>query len=406
MLSFSFVTDTSLLYFVLICMLILCNIIQHDKDQLNSSTRISINASYLLILHSVAYTVFCVLFYLDERFAFGECREYRFAMVTFGLMTNYISFVYPYILLYLIRRFYSRSTFVRGSNFRVYTAFFFICSMLFFIAIGYTTCLVYMDAPLSTLFLHNLDNAVVIAGIISFIVALPDFHSFIHSLLSGTYFSERAIRVMLFFILYLQLILLPLNFLFYAPVMYMFTVILVYVIHVISQQKHISVDFLTGMNNRNVLMQYLEKLFVKRSELDSSFKLMVITIDDFKELINNYGHQAGDKMLISVSECLKKSAPATGLFLCRYLKDEFVAVIHEVPEFNINDYITRLENKVAEYNNIRAANTFELSLSIGYVAYSHDLKNLNSFIHEAKVNLYKQQELKRINKIRENSMVL
>lgn len=405
MLSFSFATDTSLLYFVVICMLILFSVIRHDKDRLNSSTRISINAAYLLELHSLAYAAFCILFYLTNKYSLGEIKGIRFALVIIGLLTNYMSFVYPYILLYLIRRFHNRCTYVRGNNFRLFTAFFIICTLIFFAAIGYTTCLVYLEAPLSTVFLHNLDDAIVLAGIISFIIAIPDFHRFIYTLLQGTFYSVRAIYIALFAILYLQLVLLPLNFMFYAPVMYMFTVILVYVIHVISQQKQISVDFLTGMNNRNALMNYLDKLFIKRSELDASFKLMAVTIDDFKNLNNNYGHEAGDKTLISVSNCLKKAAPPSGLFLCRFLRDEFVAVLHEVPEFNIQDYIDRLEKNIAELNSIRTDN-IELSLSIGYVAYSHDLKDQNSFIHEAQVNMYKQHELNRINKIREASAVL
>ena len=176
-------------------------------------------------------------------------------------------------------------------------------------------------------------------------------------------------------------------------------------IHVISQQKEVSVDFLTGMNNRNSLMKYLDRLFIKRSELDASFKLMVITIDDFKNLNNNYGHEAGDKTLISVANCLKSAAPANGMFLCRFLRDEFVAVIHEVPEFNIEDYINILNKKISELNSIRNDN-IELSLSIGYVAYSHDLKDQNSFIHEAQANMFKQQELKRITKIRESTAIL
>ncbi len=101
MLSFSFVTDTSLLYFVVICMLILVSVIRHDKSRLNSSTRISINAAYLLLLHSVAYAAFCTLFYLNEKFQLGNVKGIRFALVIIGLLTNYMSFIYPYILLFL-----------------------------------------------------------------------------------------------------------------------------------------------------------------------------------------------------------------------------------------------------------------------------------------------------------------
>ncbi len=253
------------------------------------------------------------------------------------------------------------------------------------------------------MFLHNLDDAIVFAGIISFVVALPDFNRFIYNLLQGTFYSKKAIIVALFAILYLQLILLPLNFMFYAPVMYMFSMILVYVIHVTSQQKQISVDFLTGMNNRNSLMKYLERLFVKRSELDGSFKLLVITIDNFKNLNNNYGHDEGDKMLIKVADILKQSAPTTGLFLCRFMRDQFVAVMHETPEFGVTDYIDRLNKNAEGFNNVRDVN-FELSLSVGYVAYSHDLKDIDSFISEAEENLYRQQELKRINRLKEQTL--
>ncbi len=107
MLSFSFVTDNSLLYFVVICMLILFSVIHHDKEQLNSSTKISINVSYLLLLHSFAYAAFCVLFYLNERYSLGNIKAIRFALVLLGLLTNYISFVYPYLFLFLIRQFLS-----------------------------------------------------------------------------------------------------------------------------------------------------------------------------------------------------------------------------------------------------------------------------------------------------------
>ena len=81
MLSFSFVTDTSLLYFVVICMLILVSVIRHDKSRLNSSTRISINAAYLLQLHSVAYAAFCILFYVTEKYHLGNIKGIRFALV-------------------------------------------------------------------------------------------------------------------------------------------------------------------------------------------------------------------------------------------------------------------------------------------------------------------------------------
>ena len=130
MLSFSFVTDTSLLYFVVICMLILCSVIHHDKPRLNSCTRISINAAYLLLLHSVAYAVFCILFYVTDKYHLGNVKGIRFALVIVGLLTNYMSFVYPYILLYLIRRFYSRNTYVRGSNFRLFSTFFILCTLM------------------------------------------------------------------------------------------------------------------------------------------------------------------------------------------------------------------------------------------------------------------------------------
>ena len=85
-------------------------------------------------------------------------------------------------------------------------------------------------------------------------------------------------------------------------------VCMVFVMQLISQDRAVSVDFLTGLNNRKELMRYLGRLFEKTDELDQNLGLIFIDINDFKGINDTYGHNQGDKALLTVASCLKKAA--------------------------------------------------------------------------------------------------
>lgn len=92
-------------------------------------------------------------------------------------------------------------------------------------------------------------------------------------------------------------------------------------------------DDLTGLSNRRYLDERLN-ILINRSVLDGTpLSVVMLDIDDFKDINDSLGHLAGDKVLSRVAEVLREAlAPTTEDILARYGGDEFVAALRNVNE--------------------------------------------------------------------------
>ena len=86
------------------------------------------------------------------------------------------------------------------------------------------------------------------------------------------------------------------------------------------------IDPLTGLGNRRALDQMLSTQCDLRKRYDTSFSLVVVDIDHFKDLNDQNGHQHGDQMLCDLAESLR-GALRTVDIPTRYGGDEFVIVM-------------------------------------------------------------------------------
>jgi len=66
-------------------------------------------------------------------------------------------------------------------------------------------------------------------------------------------------------------------------------------------------DALTGLSNRRAILAKLEDEFRRSVRYNSPLSVAVCDLDDFKQLNDKYGHQAGDAVLQSVSKILMRS---------------------------------------------------------------------------------------------------
>lgn len=67
------------------------------------------------------------------------------------------------------------------------------------------------------------------------------------------------------------------------------------------------IDPLTKLYNRNYMNNHLYEAKQAFEETDNVFTVMMIDIDDFKHINDNYGHAVGDEVLIMVANCLRKN---------------------------------------------------------------------------------------------------
>lgn len=84
-------------------------------------------------------------------------------------------------------------------------------------------------------------------------------------------------------------------------------------------------DSLTGLVNRNAFDQYIE--FCSR---DSSILLLIVDVDEFKQINDRYGHKTGDAVLRRIAKLLKVHFRATDC-VARIGGDEFSVIVPDIP---------------------------------------------------------------------------
>lgn len=139
-------------------------------------------------------------------------------------------------------------------------------------------------------------------------------------------------------------------------------VISLLIIFVYIQNNQLYTDHLTGLYNRRRLDTYLGSL--KKGERCGKIGSIMLDIDGFKSINDQYGHSTGDRALVSVASILKKSLGKEG-FLARYGGDEFVIIIKVEDISGIEHMVEKIKENFEIYikkNNL----PYRISVSMGY----------------------------------------
>jgi diguanylate cyclase (GGDEF)-like protein len=82
---------------------------------------------------------------------------------------------------------------------------------------------------------------------------------------------------------------------------------------------------LSGLPNRRAFMEELEARCLRKDFVARPFALLLVDLDSFKQVNDRYGHDAGDKVIVSVAMRLRTALP--GLFVARLGGDEFAVLV-------------------------------------------------------------------------------
>ncbi len=150
-------------------------------------------------------------------------------------------------------------------------------------------------------------------------------------------------------------------------------------------------DSLTKTYNRNELLPIFEQYRNRLSRHGIAFSLIMIDIDDFKDINDTLGHIAGDNILREVSRVMKNNIRTTDS-LFRYGGDEFV-IIFEGEISKAKHIMTRIRSDIFQIKNasLLSLNIEEvplrISLSCGIAQYING-DTLNETIIKADEALY------------------
>ncbi|ATO18962.1 GGDEF domain-containing protein [Acinetobacter sp. LoGeW2-3] len=105
-------------------------------------------------------------------------------------------------------------------------------------------------------------------------------------------------------------------------------------------------DPLTGLANRFALEEYTRFLESHPSQFSQTC-LMIIDIDHFKQVNDQYGHIVGDEVIQFVAQCLKDNVRTSDL-LVRYGGDEFLVLIENIDLYNAHIIANKIRSQVAD----------------------------------------------------------
>jgi len=124
-----------------------------------------------------------------------------------------------------------------------------------------------------------------------------------------------------------------------------------------------NLDPLTKIYNRGALNTYLEELCENVNE-NYETHLLAIDIDDFKAINDEFGHIAGDKILIYIARILKKTL-RDGDKVFRFGGEEFIIVLNRIKEKQCRDVANRLIKLVHDNKLIYKGNNIGVTISVG-----------------------------------------
>lgn len=153
-------------------------------------------------------------------------------------------------------------------------------------------------------------------------------------------------------------------------------------------------DELTGLPNRSLLLDRLKQAMVQAERQHKQVALLLLDLDGFKDVNDEFGHAAGDKLLQQVAERLAACVRG-GDTVCRYGGDEFVVMLPEIDGQETAEAVAEKirSNLAAPY--VLDGNAIAITASVGVAMYRGDEQHHSDLIKQADIAMYLAKALNR-----------
>jgi diguanylate cyclase (GGDEF)-like protein len=158
------------------------------------------------------------------------------------------------------------------------------------------------------------------------------------------------------------------------------------------------IDPLTGLTNRRWFSEQADKALERCHRHDKRLAILLIDLDNFKEVNDTLGHASGDEILIIIAKRLKSALRQTDTMTlstedtARYGGDEFILLLEDFNE--LEDVVKASERILQEVNEQVVFNEhrFHPGCSIGVSIFPDDAQSVTNLIRQADVALYQAKQ--------------
>ena len=148
-------------------------------------------------------------------------------------------------------------------------------------------------------------------------------------------------------------------------------------------------DGLTGLYNRKFLEEHTKKLIPQALRDKFNIGVLLLDMDHFKAVNDEYGHDIGDKVLKELARILNETIRESDIII-RYGGEEFIVLLVNIKtEEQAISVANKIRIKVSENEiDVYAGSKLRKTVSIGLSMFPEDSSSLESVIKNADIALY------------------
>lgn len=152
------------------------------------------------------------------------------------------------------------------------------------------------------------------------------------------------------------------------------------------------IDGLTGLYNHKFFHELLNAEIARADRYNYCFSLMMIDIDDFKKVNDNYGHQSGDTILKEIASIFKSFIRNTDPAV-RYGGEEFAIILSQTAKQHGRVLADRIVKGVAASKIKGFTHNERITVSVGLAGYPDDANTDESLIRKTDEALYQAKKM-------------
>lgn len=146
-------------------------------------------------------------------------------------------------------------------------------------------------------------------------------------------------------------------------------------------------DALTGLSNRSHLIEKVQQ-HIDQTNGKQPFGFMLMDLDNFKVINDTFGHECGDKLLVSVAKRLQQQL-SPEIHLARFGGDEFALFIPFISDSEALEALAeQWRNALSHSYTLANGQKLYATISIGIARYISDAHNLESLLNCADQAMY------------------
>ena len=150
-------------------------------------------------------------------------------------------------------------------------------------------------------------------------------------------------------------------------------------------------DGLTGLLNHTAILKELDMELDRGRRDGTSTSVLMLDLDKFKAVNDTYGHQAGDKVLISFSGKLIEKCRSFDR-IGRYGGEEFLIVLPRTQNDEAISIAERIRLEISEMNLDDIIQDLKITSSIGSCTAARSVQHSSALVSAADASLYRAKE--------------